>query len=339
MKNLDSDTVTVVDVGSAEECYSKTRDFFGVEGEFRVTWGGVDILEVEVEHLENQLLEVELEVVGGKGGFGSLLRIAAAQKKHFNNFDSCRDSNGRRLRDIKNDIRLVEFLKRKKMQEKELSLEIADIDRSNLEKKDNYSNKAQAQVDEEYSRKIDEMRWRLGKAVQSGYLNKRKAKIEVEEEGEGEEQEDEIDEVTKKMKHDHKTNKELGNGYNKNATEINAVQATENGLEISSNDEPPKEPNQILEINNLSNGINKQNTIEASIGPQKHDILLVYEPIDLQTIESIDQISSIDDNRIKHELKRLGIKAGGTNSERIKRLWDIKLNPSNLLNNKFITKK
>ena len=38
-----------------------------------------------------------LRLVGGKGGFGSNLR-AAGKKTQLNNFDSCRDLQGRRLR-------------------------------------------------------------------------------------------------------------------------------------------------------------------------------------------------------------------------------------------------
>lgn len=77
-----------------------------------------DFLNATTLHrLHNKIISVALPVLGGKGGFGSLLRIAAAQKKHFNNFDSARDQNGRRLRDIKNEQRLKEWVRKKRKEE------------------------------------------------------------------------------------------------------------------------------------------------------------------------------------------------------------------------------
>ncbi|CAM8960844.1 unnamed protein product [Rhodiola kirilowii] len=50
-------------------------------------------------------------LLGGKGGFGSLLRGAAtkAGQKKTNNFDACRDMNGRRLRHVNAEKKLEEW--------------------------------------------------------------------------------------------------------------------------------------------------------------------------------------------------------------------------------------
>jgi hypothetical protein len=50
-------------------------------------------------------------LVGGKGGFGSLLRGAAtkAGQKKTNNFDACRDMSGRRLRHVNAEKKLEEW--------------------------------------------------------------------------------------------------------------------------------------------------------------------------------------------------------------------------------------
>ncbi|KAL7083131.1 hypothetical protein ACP275_14G143000 [Erythranthe tilingii] len=52
-----------------------------------------------------------LRLRGGKGGFGSLLRGAAtkAGQKKTNNFDACRDMNGRRLRHVNAEKKLEEW--------------------------------------------------------------------------------------------------------------------------------------------------------------------------------------------------------------------------------------
>jgi len=50
---------------------------------------------------------------GGKGGFGSLLRSAKSVKK-TTNYGSCRDLQGRRLRDVQNERRLAEWSEKEK---------------------------------------------------------------------------------------------------------------------------------------------------------------------------------------------------------------------------------
>lgn len=42
-------------------------------------------------------------LLGGKGGFGSLLRSMNPKKKGTENFEACRDLSGRRLRNIYNE--------------------------------------------------------------------------------------------------------------------------------------------------------------------------------------------------------------------------------------------
>jgi len=59
-----------------------------------------------------------LRLVGGKGGFGSLLRVQGRDTKATTNFDACRDLNGKRLRHI-NAVKKMEEWK-KGAQEREL---------------------------------------------------------------------------------------------------------------------------------------------------------------------------------------------------------------------------
>lgn len=54
---------------------------------------------------------VSCRLLGGKGGFGSLLRGAAtrAGQKKTSNFDACRDMSGRRLRHVNAEKKLKEW--------------------------------------------------------------------------------------------------------------------------------------------------------------------------------------------------------------------------------------
>jgi hypothetical protein len=65
------------------------------------------------------IYEVRKLELGGKGGFGSLLKGQPPVKKRTNNFDSCRDLSGRRLRHV-NQEKMVKEWQQKKMEEERL---------------------------------------------------------------------------------------------------------------------------------------------------------------------------------------------------------------------------
>ncbi|MBA0717776.1 hypothetical protein Golax_005558 [Gossypium laxum] len=69
----------------------------------------------------NATLNLSFSLLGGKGGFGSLLRGAAtkAGQKKTSNFEACRDMSGRRLRHVNAEKRLEEW----KAEEEERKLE------------------------------------------------------------------------------------------------------------------------------------------------------------------------------------------------------------------------
>lgn len=299
-----------------DQAYRLAADAWGL-AHFRVTFGGCDVAELSLADLEHQLLEVELAVVGGKGGFGSLLRIAAAQKKHFNNFDSCRDSNGRRLRDIKNDIRMVEFLKKKKAQQKLIEQEQDSINKANSERRDNLANIAQAKIDENYSAKLEEWKWRLGKVVKSSYLNKRKPKH----------LEDSTDE---KCSEDSHPIKQLKTDLPADSTPHLQMATVDDQKAADGPAERLPAASKILQVKIAT-------PQQAVLGPVVPPTSL-HEPIELQQLASIEDLESLPIERVTLELKRLGLKCGGTPKDRVQRLWDIKLEPSRLFHPKYLAK-
>lgn len=58
-------------------------------------------------------------VLGGKGGFGSMLRAIGAQIEKTTNREACRDLSGRRLRDINEEKRLKTWLSQEKEREQD----------------------------------------------------------------------------------------------------------------------------------------------------------------------------------------------------------------------------
>lgn len=58
----------------------------------------------------NTHIDILIPILGGKGGFGSLLRAIGAQIEKTTNRDACRDLSGRRLRDVKREDELKKLL-------------------------------------------------------------------------------------------------------------------------------------------------------------------------------------------------------------------------------------
>ena len=67
---------------------------------------------------ENKIIEIRIRLKGGKGGFGTSLRLQQATKKQTKNFDACRDLQGRRLRKINQERQLNEWRMKKAEEEK-----------------------------------------------------------------------------------------------------------------------------------------------------------------------------------------------------------------------------
>uniref|UniRef100_A0A336KV98 CSON014479 protein n=1 Tax=Culicoides sonorensis TaxID=179676 RepID=A0A336KV98_CULSO len=70
-----------------------------------------------IEDLPNgSTVRVKLRLLGGKGGFGSMLRAIGAQIEKTTNREACRDLSGRRLRDINEEKRLKAWLEKQKVE-------------------------------------------------------------------------------------------------------------------------------------------------------------------------------------------------------------------------------
>lgn len=321
LRHPESGAIAAFAVDSAEQAYQLASETWGLAA-FRITCCGSAIEDLPLAGLENQQLEVEYEVLGGKGGFGSLLRIAAAQKKHFNNFDSCRDSNGRRLRDIKNDIRMVEFLKKRKTQQKMIEQEQDGVEKANTERRDNLANIAQAKVDEKYTDKLEEWKWRLGKVVKSSYLNKRKPRHT----------EDPTDEKASEEAAPHKRLKGEDCLASEAAPNSEPQQSGPTAIEEEVAAGPAKPP----QASDKGDAARLAAPL-VLLGPQGPPAV-VFEPIELQLLTSISELEALPVERVTQELKRLGLKSGGTPRDRVLRLWDIKLEPSRVFNPKYLAK-
>ncbi|XP_071833132.1 splicing regulator SDE2-like [Apostichopus japonicus] len=67
----------------------------------------------------NGVYHISLRLRGGKGGFGSMLRMIGAQIEKTTNHEACRDLSGRRMRDVNNEKKLADWIAKKADRERE----------------------------------------------------------------------------------------------------------------------------------------------------------------------------------------------------------------------------
>ncbi|GAB0100435.1 Replication stress response regulator SDE2 [Sergentomyia squamirostris] len=108
-------------------------------------------------------LNIVLRQVGGKGGFGSMLRAIGAQIEKTTNREACRDLSGRRLRDINEEKRLKVWLEKQK-----------DAESEKKERKKQKLERLLKQpefefTDKEYEKARSEMTEKVDEAVEQGF--------------------------------------------------------------------------------------------------------------------------------------------------------------------------
>lgn len=91
--------------------YDQIESIFGIERTQFVLVSKAGIkLNSKSQINENDVIQFTPLVVGGKGGFGSLLRSFGKQITKSTNKEACRDLTGRRIRHVNNEKRLKDFL-------------------------------------------------------------------------------------------------------------------------------------------------------------------------------------------------------------------------------------
>jgi len=137
--------------------------------QFYVTLGG-KLVDDWGSLTDDDNFHVHLRVLGGKGGFGSLLRSFGSQFYKSTNQDMCRDLSGRRLKDVKEEEKLKKYISKaaQRENEKQKKLEEKYKKLKHLEEKKHDFN------DVEYSRQKERILEETDDAVQEGLKAARK---------------------------------------------------------------------------------------------------------------------------------------------------------------------
>lgn len=102
-------------------------------------------------------------MIGGKGGFGSMLRAIGAQIEKTTNREACRDLSGRRLRDINEEKRVKTWLEKQKEREEEADeKKKKKIERMLAKPKHVFK-------DEHYEKEREGLTQNVGDAVEQGF--------------------------------------------------------------------------------------------------------------------------------------------------------------------------
>jgi len=125
-----------------------------------------------------------IPLLGGKGGFGSLLRAIGAQIEKTTNRDACRDLSGRRLRDIKREDELRKLIAlRDKLEDERKRRKKEKLERLKKKTEEISSNTKSIQElvqmfeDNEYNKRRLQIADIIDAAVEKGILNFKKRQL------------------------------------------------------------------------------------------------------------------------------------------------------------------
>lgn len=100
-------------ISSLYSLYNINRD-----DAYFISNGKIIDLSEDLSHYNDCIIHCHYRLLGGKGGFGSLLKGQPAVKKQTKNFDACRDISGRRLRHVNQEKQIMEWQQKKEEEEK-----------------------------------------------------------------------------------------------------------------------------------------------------------------------------------------------------------------------------
>ena len=188
---------------------------------------------------DNKIIEVRLRLKGGKGGFGSSLRLQQATKKQTKNFDACRDLQERRLRKVNQERQLNEW-RMKKVEEEKLLKKYSEGYNTNEEDLFKKIMNEKRSVDaikknQKFYEDNEKLKFNIKKSIKI-YLNKKRERTDNEKN----------EENIEKEKND-------GNVKLKKRIKLKGIKKRKDLINNECNDEKDKANDYINEIKNMKN--------------------------------------------------------------------------------------
>ena len=258
---------------------------------------------------------------GGKGGFGTLLRSTGKKKGRNNaepNNDLCRDLKGQRYHVSENARKMEQWTKEESLREEE-SLALRYIEEQTGEKA---RKRAKMEKEEEQFRKdSEEVKERMEEAIKAASTTLKTSTTSSsagkEDEDSDDDDDDDEDDFRKKKKKKEGMMTEQGE---KEEEEKEEKDTKENKKKEEKAEANKKEP---------------QLSSSKSSPPKQEN----FEPIDLNNINTAQELERFGLDHLKIELTRQKLKCGGSLEERANRLFLLKTNSLEAIDKKHKAKK
>jgi len=280
-------------------------------------------------------LSLSLRVVGGKGGFGSLLRGAPSKigQKKTDNFDACRDLSGRRLRHANNEKKIQDWI----ASEKERDLEKVAL--QHIKKVANQHHFDDAK----YTAESDDIKGTMSSALERGIEEAKKTGLQLslakkralEEEGQ----------PTQKRRQAWADDDDLF-GDEVEEPKEKKIKKSQEEHPLTPPSPPPKTTTTTTTTTTSITTTTTTSTIQnpAITAPSSSSSSTAASsepvPVDLSKYASAAELEAdIGGERLKAELQRLGLLCGGTPADRAARLFLLKTIPLEKLDKKHFQKK
>jgi len=282
----------------------------GIEPEhIRLTSGTRNLKDDDCVEGDFSLVNINLRLLGGKGGFGALLRGAgtkAGQKKN-NNTDDCRDLNGRRMKDVKAEKELLDWFiaqkkeKREKEHEKKLKEAAAATARARREEP------VARFEDPEYVKQLREAEDAISSSIEQGLkaaMQKKKNPVP------------DVSNTKKRktMMWDDSDDSDSETQPKKSGKEEEEVKTITTTMTTTTT----------TTITKTETFVHKKEESEASIEanriPEKEEI----PEVDLDEFNSAVDLEALGLEKLREQLQLRGLKIGGSLKDRASRLFSVK---------------
>ena len=186
---------------------------------------------------------------------------------------------------------------------------------------------AYIKIDKEYNNRVRGVTSNIRNAVKIG-LGKRSLPSGLEPFKDNQFADESEEDKTKREKIE-KNKKLLGIGEQRVPTLAESLGLATKKLKVA---DAPSSKNNNMNMNVMDRKEEEVSASQTSAEEKEHI------EIDLKKMSSVEEILSMGGDYLKKELMRLGLKCGGTPLMRAQRLWEIKINPANLFNRKYLAK-
>ncbi|XP_057316380.1 splicing regulator SDE2-like [Hydractinia symbiolongicarpus] len=312
------------------------------------------------------IIRSHLSVLGGKGGFGSMLRALGARIEKTTNHEACRDLSGRRMRDVNNEKQIAEWLKEKETKDEEREKKRqAKLERI-LNPKYTYEDKGYTsnlqlnaeKVDEALQQALQSRKEKTGekrKVDDSKQIKVKKTRLWMgvdEDESEDESDPENIVSLTEDSSAEQRTATTPDTTEKKHCTngneDMKANDNTDNGTkEVESEKNGKGVESTVQSSDNVNNSSDKPADLKDTTKSSQVDEKLTEKPkptqvepeaLDLSEYNSAAQLEAVGLDRLKSALMFLGMKCGGTLQDRAKRLFLTKDTPLDQLDSSLFAK-